>query len=70
MLHGYLSKNGFDLVSLIFPLEIDTSGKSPAQCHHRKNCEARAADGRGLFQFSVSDGGRTSRRHIFPRNLA
>jgi len=56
-------ENGFDLVSLIFSLEIDTSGKSPAECHHRKNFKARAGNGAG-FLFSVSDGGRTSRRHI------
>ena len=47
---------------------FDTSGKSPAYCHHRENLKARAGEtGRGLFRLHFqSDGGRTSRRLILP----
>jgi hypothetical protein len=38
-------------------IKFDSSGKSPAYCHHRESIEARAGNGSGLFHFLKSDGG-------------
>jgi len=36
---------------------LDSSGKSPAQRHHREDSEARTGNGGGLFGFLKSNGG-------------
>src|SRR4051812_30695039 len=46
---------------------FDTSGKSRAKRHHRKNCKTRAEKSDAGFFISESDGGREQRRHVSPR---
>jgi hypothetical protein len=45
---------------------VDTSGKSGAKQHHRRNHQARAEKSVAGFFVSIfrPDGGRTSRRHV------
>jgi len=52
---------------------FDTSGKSPAYLHHRKNSKARAGEtGRGFFssRFLNRTAAATSWRHIIPGTAA
>jgi hypothetical protein len=52
---------------------FDTSGKSPAFLHHRKNCKSPRRENRQrafAFGFPESDGGRISRAHHLLKSSA
>jgi hypothetical protein len=51
-------------------IKFDSSGKSPAYCHHRESFEARAGNGGGLFHFLKSDGGAACEHATLSTHLA